>query len=644
MDVVWAVASKVSELTVEPIGTQLGYLVYYRSNLNELKEQLEKLAAKRESLQHAVEEDRRSGREIESNVKKWFDRVNKIKAEAEKFNGEGSQANIGCSYKSCPNLWLLYKWSRRAKKMADEIKMMEDGKFDRLSYTKLPEWPASSSTLGGDTFESRVRTLSRIMEVLADPATNMVGVHGLPGVGKTTLAKEVASKAKEEKLYDTVVMVEVKQKPDIKTIQREMAEMVGLKFDEDSQVIRASRLNERLRQGKKLLVILDDLWERLDLQKIGIPFGEEKKGGKISLLDDEYKGCKIFLTSRSEERLFKEMAELHDDSPPDLLTIANEVNERCARLPLAIVTVARALRNKSLSTWRDALRQLQQPSLRKVPGLKDVDSSIKLSYDYLEGRDLKSFFLLSAMLSNDAMTSDLFKYCIGLGLFEGIYIVEESLDRLQTMMKTLKVSCLLLDGSSSDHFKMHDVVRDSALSIAFNEKCAFVKRYEKIHNWPDKGQLENYKYLCFRGCDIDEPPPQLNCPSLELFLFESKHDNLSLPDDIFKRMPLLRVLTHFNFSSLPTPITSLENLTSLCLHQCELKDIAMIGVLRNLKVLSLTHSIIQELPHELACLTRLQLLDLSNCRKLAVIPQNTISRLNKLEALYLENSFNRWQD
>ncbi|XVF42840.1 hypothetical protein PTKIN_Ptkin01aG0397700 [Pterospermum kingtungense] len=58
---------------------------------------------------------------------------------------------------------------------------------------------------------------------------------------------------------------------------------------------RASRLHERLKQEKKILVVLDDLWARLDLMEVGIPFG------------DEHRGCTILLTSRDLYVLLNDM-------------------------------------------------------------------------------------------------------------------------------------------------------------------------------------------------------------------------------------------------------------------------------------------------------------------------------------------------
>ncbi|XP_030957678.1 uncharacterized protein LOC115979758 [Quercus lobata] len=84
------------------------------------------------------------------------------------------------------------------------------------------------------------------------------------------------------------------------------------------------------------------------------------------------------------------------------------------------------------------------------------------------------------------------------------------------------------------------------------------------------------------------------------------------------------------------------SLETLRLDQCVLEDKAMIGELRNLKILSLVHSNVEQLPTETGFLTRLRILNLSNCTKLKVIPPNVLSCLIQLEELYVGNSFTQW--
>ena len=118
-------------------------------------------------------------------------------------------------------------------------------------------------------------------------------------------------------------------------------------------------------------------------------------------------GCKILLTSRDRDILSCEMntqknfkldvlspdeawslfEKMADDSlkDPNLRSIATHVAEVCSGLPLAIVTVATALKNKSLFEWEDALQQLRRPSPVHLTGMQAaIYSKIELSYKHLE--------------------------------------------------------------------------------------------------------------------------------------------------------------------------------------------------------------------------------------------------------------------
>ena len=227
----------------------------------------------------------------------------------------------------------------------------------------------------------------------------------MPGVGKSTLVREVAKQVKEEKLFDEVAIATVTQSPNLIKIQGEIADKLDLKLDKETSSGRADLLRVRLTKdnNKKILVILDDIWKKLDLDEIGIP----------------RTGCKVVLTSRNKDVLSSEMGtqldfglevllkdeawclfkKLSGDSLRDskLLPIAFDVSKACAGLPLALVTVAKALKNKCLFYWEDALGQLRRPAPRNQRRMQEVIySAIKLSYNHLENPELKSFFLFCA--------------------------------------------------------------------------------------------------------------------------------------------------------------------------------------------------------------------------------------------------------
>ncbi|WRX22769.1 NB-ARC - like 10 [Theobroma cacao] len=100
--------------------------------------------------------------------------------------------------------------------------------------------------------------------------------------------------------------------------------------------------------------------------------------------------------------LFKETAE-NDFKDSDLRSVATEVAKKCEGLPVAIVTVARALRTKDIHAWKDASLKFQRPSPSNFTGIpRAVYSAIELSYNNLESGELKQAFLLCEISKNQS--------------------------------------------------------------------------------------------------------------------------------------------------------------------------------------------------------------------------------------------------
>ncbi|KAJ0086265.1 hypothetical protein Patl1_07018 [Pistacia atlantica] len=159
----------------------------------------------------------------------------------------------------------------------------------------------------------------------------------------------------------------------------------------------------------------------------------------------------------------------------DKCDIAAEIIEKCAGLPLAITTIANALKGKSDSVRRDALRQLENSNPRCVPEMDNtLYSTIELSYALLNSEEAKSLLLLCALsdAGSDIYFIYLLAYGMGLGLFQDVYTINDRKNRIKSLIDYLEASCLLLKGNHNETVKMHDITHVVVASIA-KEKRMF---------------------------------------------------------------------------------------------------------------------------------------------------------------------------
>ncbi|XP_043814384.1 uncharacterized protein LOC110618489 isoform X3 [Manihot esculenta] len=652
----------IMEFVVVPIKRHISYPFTYKSKVEKLHHESEKLKNRKVKLQRAVEEATRKGEEIDESVNKWLNDAGKAIEEAEECIKGEEQAKKRCFVGLCPDLKTRYHLSKKAEKKALAIhELASEDDHNPISFPPHPQQIVAPSVYAREGLNSRELFLEKVMDALLDPDLNMIGVYGLGGVGKTTLAKQVHRKALEGKRFGVVAMVAVGQTPELRRIQSEIADILGLEFKSEEIPGRANRLYERLKKElekektelekeKKVLIILDDVWKKLDLNAVGIPFG------------DGFKGCKILLTSRSQDVLSRKMGTqqefkldvLQDEEARSLFEItvagakdselppiAAEIAKKCAGLPLLLLTVATDLRNRELYAWNDKLNQLSEFDNEEI--YSKVHAILESSYNNLCSNEVKSFFLLCGLIGQSNIEiQSLLKYVMGLSLFKNISTVQGARNKVYSLIDTLKAQSLLLDGDMYGFVKIHDVVRDTALNIASREQHAFiVTSGMELVKFPNKDCTR----ISLPYCEIENLPEGWECPKAEaLFLFTEVFC-LGIPHQFFKGIRNLEVVdfTGIHFVSLPSSLAFLSNLHTLCLHRCQLDDLAIIGDLQQLRVLSFANSYVVELPRQIEQLARLKVLDVSNCSKLKMIPANALSKLSELEELYMSNSFVEWE-
>ncbi|MBA0665562.1 hypothetical protein Goklo_005406, partial [Gossypium klotzschianum] len=224
IDIVSCIVTKATEYSIYPIINHVKYLSNHRKNFETLKDHAEKLQDARDRVQHSVDAAQRNGEEIERDVNNWMSAVDrKIPEQVEKVMQDEEKAKKKCFIGLCPNFWTRYKHSLKAAAEAKAVaELLEQGKFDGVSYPV----PLQSITVppgkGYEEFDSRTLVLNEIIGALKDDSVSVIGVHGMGGIGKTTLVKEIARKVKD-KLFDSVVIATVTQTIDIEKIQNRIA-------------------------------------------------------------------------------------------------------------------------------------------------------------------------------------------------------------------------------------------------------------------------------------------------------------------------------------------------------------------------------------------------------------------------------------
>ncbi|GMN22363.1 hypothetical protein TIFTF001_045643 [Ficus carica] len=558
-----AILRPVCDCVFAPVRHQLEYIFSYKDKIKNLENQVRKLDDKINMIQSDTELAKNEGNAIKEYVQDWQkDATSKFKEAKDFLEPDPDHTRARCSCRRpLPNLALRRRLSKEAKEMAEEIEHVI-GKANDFGkdISFRPAVQHSFEQKDFEKFETRDETLREMMEALRNPEVRMIGLCGFGGMGKTMLVKEVARLAKEGNQFSRQIMVVVSQNLDIERIQQQIADQLGLKFEKEHKTSRAKLLEDSLEKEQKILIILDDVWKDQldDLSKVGIRFKDDSKESKIILTSRFQEVCRAMgaddkttleikgLDNGEAMDLFNRIVgDVVDGEKSEFRSIATEVIGECGGLPLAIVTIASALKiNKSLSFWGDALLQLKQWSPESI----------------IYGKMYNCFKAVYNELGNEAKEN-----------FEELY----------------------------------------AISV------------------PGGG-----------GFNDDQLPERLACPRLK-FLMLRTNGGLEITDRFFEETKELKALRLDvkGGKKLASSFRSLQNLKALHLRIWEGGDvdIAIIGELTNLLILDLSASKdLVALPKEIGNLSRLQVLNLSDCCGLKVIEPNVISRLVQLEELYME--------
>ncbi|XP_028788247.1 disease resistance protein At4g27190-like [Neltuma alba] len=495
-------------------------------------------------------------------------------------------------------------------------------------------------------FESKELKFQDLLKALQDENSNMIGLQGIGGAGKTSMAKEVGYKLKESKSIHKFIFLVVSKPPDFKKIRGELVKGLGLSLEEVKEEELSSIIFSRIiNNNEKLLIILDDVWEKFDLiENLGIP--------------SRHKGCNLLITTRSS-RVCKEMGcrmiELHmlnnkealklfdahaklNNSPRGLKGMPEKIVEHCGGIPVAIVAIARVLKSQPTPVWKDALKTLEDHVVDQ--DLNDAYKCLKLSYDNLKNEKAKELFLISSLFPEDYQVpiQVLTKIGTGLGSFGENDIHHLARSEVDGAIMELIDSSLLLHGEY-EYVKMHDLVRDVALKIGAKDIQSLIDSKMRIK--------ENLRY--FLIWNNDDFPTNFDGSKLEvLLIILDDSEEFKVSCAFFKEMMRLKVLVLFdNYYYTRTPalslmnsLQSLKDIRTLILKNLDLGDISILGDLLSLGTIWFYYCSINELPSEFLKLKMLRSLEVERCKIEKNNPFEVIERCSQLEELtFVDNWF-----
>ncbi|XVF78185.1 hypothetical protein PTKIN_Ptkin14bG0109500 [Pterospermum kingtungense] len=612
--------------------------------MKNLKRKLEELNALKEDMESRRNTELHPTKKLKKEAELWVRNVERINGEILELEQKVGESNVVSRGWGSLTANVLNK-----KQEVEEL--LQQGKFqDGLVVDNLG-WigqALSTTTVSGQAAKT---CMEEIWAYLMDDGIEKIGVWGMGGVGKTTIMKLINNQLlKEKEKFNIVIWVTVSKAKNISGIQNIIAQAMNEKLHEVvDETIRAGRIHELLARKGKFVLILDDLWDKLSLEEVGIP--EPSNGSKLLVTTRLFDVCRYLkcrevkvptLSEQDAWSLFSEKVGQEVLNHPHLLSIVESVAKECAGLPLAIVTIASSMNGVcDIHEWSNAFIELSRHA-PSVNGMEEkVFQQLKFSYDRLQVEKLKNCFLCCALFPEDYEIDPnmLIELWIAEGLVEEMDSSKMEMDRGHAILNKLINSCLMEKGSYG-RVKLHDVVRDMALRITSVRTRFLVRAGMQLKEIPDvqhwKEDLEKASLMKNPWLQIPPEMPPPRCPNLTTLLLSGCSIE-SIPEGFFEQMHGLKILdlSYNRIESLPNSISNLETLTTLLLHECKiLKKVPSFSKLEALKKLDLSGTMIKDIPDGLERLVNLKYLDL-NDTQMAKMDDGIMKKLTSLRQLNL---------
>ncbi|CAN1827703.1 Disease resistance protein L6 [Linum perenne] len=455
--------------------------------------------------------------------------------------------------------------------------------------------------------DSHVENVVKLLN-LDSASEKIVGIHGMGGLGKTTLAKAVYNKVStqfEGCCFLDNIRDALSEKDGVLALQNKIISSILRK---DS--FKAKDVNDGIRVIRervckhKLLIVLDDVDERVQFEDILGKLENFSVDSRFIITTRDTRvlellqECKLFeleeMSCDPSLKLFSKHAFGVNYPPEDYASLSTEFIRVATGLPLYLKVIGSLLFKRDKSFWKDKLIELKQ-----IPPT-EVQERLRISYNDLT-HNQKQIFLDIACLFTEVYK-------------EGPMHMWRDCDFHPTSAINTLVQRSLVKIGNDDAIWMHDHVRDLGRAIVREEHNQSPFKRSRMSYSKDAIDMLKYK----EGTD-----------SVEALRVDMKGENLVLRNEHLKELsrlrymllwnarlsgnfkdvlPNIRWLGLTNCDSVPSDL-NVKKLVVLQLQDCSVSDgwkgWNEIKVSRKLKIIRL-----------IRCLNLNTVPDLSNCRDL----------------------------
>ncbi|XP_059430130.1 disease resistance protein RPV1-like [Corylus avellana] len=470
---------------------------------------------------------------------------------------------------------------------------------------------------------SRVEHIKALLNLETNDV-RIMGFYGMGGIGKTTLAKAVYNEICHG-FQGSSFLFNVKEKSKefngLIHLQKQLLyDILHKKNWNVSNVARGITLIKERVQGKKVLVVLDDVDHLDQLHALGglnfklfglgsrlIVTTRDKQLLDLLKADEKYKV--IELNHCESLQLFKLHALPMTHPIKEHLELSVSVVQYTGGLPLALVVLGSSLCGKSVVEWISKLEKLQ----KILDG--EIKKKLETSLDSLEYEtmviflDIACFFIgmekeyvMQILLACDFYAES------GLGI-----LIQRSLVTIE-----------------DNKLRMHDLIRDMGRGIVYAESPLNPGRRSRLWFHKDIANVlrNNTGSKKVEGLILNLP----------------EHEDVDWESKAFKKMKNLRLLQINDVhpkGSYEHLFKAQKSLKWLCWHKCTLKSLPHDFHLENLVILDMQRSKVKQVWKTKKIFNKLKVLNLSNSKSLIRSPN--FSQVPQLETLIL-NGCTRLKD